>query len=157
MADADGNLVLVQVFLIRHADTVAAGYLSPRGRERARSLADRLRWHDCAPTRIVAASTTCAIQMAELMAAGVESVAWVEILEDAQLAVLRRQLAELPPTSVEVVMVVADEPTLMEFAEAVVGRACVPLAHAQAARIVDGRLKWRFTCDGEAPVTEIED
>lgn len=148
----------MQVFLIRHADAVAAGYLSPRGRERARSLAERLRWHDCAPTRIVAAgASTAAVQMAELMASGVESTAWVEVMDDAALMALARSLAEMPVASVEVVMVVADEPVLMEVAAAVVGRPCVPLAHAQAARIVDGRLKWRFTCDGDAPVIHVDE
>ena len=70
----------VEVFLIRHAAAVDETlelrdpYPPPHahGRDQAKSLGDRLRWHDCMPTHIWTSPLVRAVQTAELVAAGLQ-------------------------------------------------------------------------------------
>jgi phosphohistidine phosphatase len=153
----------VQVFLIRHADavpeTLALGdphrHLTPHGREQARAIGDRLRWHDCEPTHLWSSPLVRAIQTAELVASGVHSTLPIEALpalapEEPARAVVAA-LAGLAATSI--VVLVGHEPGLSAVGALLVGdREFRSLAKAEAARIVDGVLRWRFACDAEAPV-----
>jgi phosphohistidine phosphatase len=153
----------VQVFLIRHADAVAETlalgdphrFLTPVGRDQARALGDRLRWHDCAPTHIWSSPLVRAIQTAELVASGVHSALAIEAVpalapeEPARTVVA--QIARLPADSI--VLLVGHEPGISAVGALLVGRPEFPgLAKAEAARIVDGVLRWRFSHDGDAPV-----
>ncbi|HWU85905.1 MAG TPA: phosphoglycerate mutase family protein, partial [Kofleriaceae bacterium] len=63
----------MQVFLLRHAEAIDETlelrdpdrHLTPRGREQARRLGDRMRWHDCAPTHVWTSPLARAVQTAE--------------------------------------------------------------------------------------------
>ena len=78
----------VEVFLIRHAATVDETlelrdpfrHLTPAGREQAKSLGDRLRWHDCLPTHFWTSPLVRAVQTAELVAAGLQLPIAVDVL-----------------------------------------------------------------------------
>jgi phosphohistidine phosphatase len=152
----------VQVFLIRHADavpeTLALGdphrHLTPHGRHQARALGDRLRWHDCVPTHLWSSPLVRAIQTAELVASGLHA----EIPVDALPALapeenprdVRAAIAALPPASI--LVLVGHEPGLSAVGALLVGQhEFASLAKAQAARIVDGALRWRFAWDADAP------
>lgn len=154
---------LVQVFLLRHAEAIDETldlrdphrHLTPRGREQARCLGERMRWHDCSPTHVWASPLVRAVQTAELVAHSLHCDAVVEIVpalapdgspRDVAAAVraLRDDAA---------VLLVGHEPSLSAVGALLVGaRDFEGLAKAQAARIVDGVLRWRFAWDAEAPV-----
>ena len=153
------------MFLIRHADAVPEAltladpyrHLTPVGRDQARALGDRLRWHDCEPTHIWSSPLVRAIQTAELVASGVHSALAVETLpalapeEPARRVVAA--LTSLPAGSI--VLLVGHEPGISAVGALLLGRPEFPaLAKAEAARIVDGTLRWRFACDADAPVIE---
>ena len=152
----------MQVFLIRHAEAIQETlvvrdrhrYLTPEGRRQARALGDRLRWHDCVPTHIWSSPLVRAIQTAELVASGlacglpVEAVPALAPGDDART--LDARLSALPAAAV--VVVVGHEPILSLLGTRLVGGPDLPaLRHAQAARIVDGELRWRFACHADAP------
>lgn len=152
----------VQVFLVRHADAVAETlalgdphrHLTARGRQQARDLGDRLRWHDCVPTHIWASPLVRAVQTAELLAVALESKQAIE--SQPALAPLENPrdvanaLAALPADAI--VVVVGHEPGLSALGSLLVrAREFPSLAKAQAARIEAGVLRWRFACDGDAP------
>jgi phosphohistidine phosphatase len=152
----------VQVFLIRHAEaiqeTVAVRdphrHLTATGRRQARGLGDRLRWHECTPTHIWASPLVRTVQTAELVAAALGSAVAVEampaLVPDENPRVAAAALAALPRDAV--VVVVGHEPGLSALGVLLVGQPeFAILAKAQAARIDDGQLRWRFACDAEAP------
>jgi len=66
----------VQVFLVRHAEAVAETVavrdpdrnLSVVGRTQARALGERMRWHDCVPTKVWTSPLVRAVQTAEILA-----------------------------------------------------------------------------------------
>ena len=129
-------------------------HLTARGREQARSLGDRLRWHDCVPTRIWSSPLVRAVQTAELVAIGLECEAPVEIVVDLAPDGSARDLVSavraLPSDTA--VMLVGHEPSISAIGALLVGAPDFEaLDKAQAARIVDGVLRWRFACDAEAP------
>jgi phosphohistidine phosphatase len=152
----------VQVFLIRHADAVPETlalrdphrYLSAAGRAQARALGDRLRWHDCTPSHLWSSPLVRAIQTAELVSGGlqcelaVEAVAALAPDEDP-----REVLAALAALGADAsVVVVGHEPGLSAIGGLLVGEpAFASLDKAQAARIDDGALRWRFAWDADAP------
>lgn len=152
----------MQVFLIRHGDAVpetlaltdAQRYLSFEGRVQARAIGDRLRWHDCTPTHIWTSPCVRAVQTAELVATAVESTVAVETLpalapEDSPRAVLAA-LHRLPEDAI--VLVVGHEPSLSAVGALLIGKLdFASLGKAQAARIVDGALRWRFAWNADAP------
>jgi len=152
----------VQVFLIRHADAVAESlalpdpirHLTLPGRQQARALGDRLRWHDCVPTHIWSSPRVRAIQTAELVAAGLACELPVEALPalapDENPRDVVAALAALPADAV--VILVGHEPGLSAVGSLLVGQPeFASLGKAQAARIDDGALRWRFACDADAP------
>lgn len=152
----------VQVFLIRHADstheTVALRdphrHLTALGRRQAREIGDRLRWHDCVPTHIWSSPLVRAMQTAELVTSGLHSDIPVETLpalapEDNPRDVVAA-VQKLAAGSA--VLLIGHEPGLSAVGALLVNQPeFASLAKAQAARIVDGVLRWRFAWDGEAP------
>lgn len=129
-------------------------HLTPAGRRQARAIGDRLRWHDCTPTRIWSSPLVRAIQTAELVAAALGCDAAVESLPvlapDENPRSVVAALAALPADAA--VLVVGHEPGLSAVGALLVGKPeFASLGKAQAARIVDGALRWRFACDADAP------
>lgn len=156
------TLCAVQVFLIRHAEaiheTLALAdphrHLTVAGRRQARALGDRLRWHDCEPTQLWSSPLVRAVQTAELVATGLGCQVAVETMpalapDDHPRSVVAA-LAALPASAI--VVLVGHEPGLSAVGALLVGQPeFASLAKAQAARIVDGVLRWRFAWDAEAP------
>lgn len=155
----------MQVFLIRHAEAIAETlvladphrHLTASGRRQARSLGDRLRWHDCAPTHLWSSPLARAIQTAELVATGLACSHAVEVLpalapEENPRDVVTA-LAALAADAT--VVLVGHEPGLSAVGALLVGQPTfASLAKAQAARIDDGALRWRFAWDADAPEVE---
>jgi phosphohistidine phosphatase len=151
----------VEVFLIRHAaavdETLAIRdphrQLTPAGREQAKSLGDRLRWHDCHPTHIWTSPLVRAVQTAELVAAGLQLPTAVDVLpalapgESARAVVAA--IGKLPADAH--VLLVGHEPGLSGVGALLAGHEVGALAKAEAVRIIDGKLRWRFAWDAEAP------
>jgi phosphohistidine phosphatase len=147
----------VQVFLIRHAEAVDTGdrRLSALGRQQAMGLGERLRWHDCEPTAIWSSPLARAAETARIVRAHLGGKAEVKIIRDlahgGDPRVLVAMTRELPPTAL--VVMVGHEPSLSLIGAELTGEVRFPsLARGQAARIVDGVLRWRFSCDADAPV-----
>jgi phosphohistidine phosphatase len=153
----------VQVLLIRHAEAVdetlelrdPSRHLTMHGRTQATSLGDRMRWHDCTPTHIWTSPLVRAVQTAELVAAGLQAGIAVAVMpslapgENVRAVVAAIQA--LPDDAC--VVVVGHEPGLSAIGAVLVGKPDFDaLAKAEAARIVDGQLRWRFAWDAEAPI-----
>lgn len=153
----------MDVFLIRHAAAIdetrdlrdPMRHLTPDGRAQATALGDRLRWHDCTPTHIWTSPLVRAVQTAELVAAGLGATVAVDVLpalapgENARIVLAAVQAL---PAAASVVLV-GHEPGLSGIGALLVGgRDFGVLAKAEAARIVDGALRWRCAWDSEAPV-----
>ncbi|MBE7448902.1 MAG: histidine phosphatase family protein [Kofleriaceae bacterium] len=152
------------VFLVRHADAVdeAPGlpdevrHLSARGRDQARALGQRLRWHDCAPTAVWTSPLVRAVMTAELVAAALEWTGPIESVRGLAPAGAVRdvQAALAAHDPAGAVVLVGHEPMLSGLGALLTGRADFPaLAKAQAARLDDGAVRWLFAHDAEAPVT----
>ena len=152
----------MQVFLVRHAEAVAETielrdphrHLTPNGRVQARALGDRLRWHDCVPTHVWSSPLVRAIQTAELVVAGIQHEvavdAWPPLAPDGSARDAAAVIAKLPPESV--VLLVGHEPALSAIGAVLVkDPQFEALDKACAARIDDGRLRWRFAWNAEAP------
>jgi phosphohistidine phosphatase len=152
----------VDVFLIRHADAIdetlelrdPMRHLTAAGRTQAQSLGDRLRWHDCTPTHIWTSPLVRAVQTAELVATGLASRISVEVLpmlapgENAH-AVVAAVKALAADASV---LLVGHEPGISGIGALLLGLTdLAPLDKAEAARISDGALRWRFAWNAEAP------
>jgi phosphohistidine phosphatase len=152
----------VQVFLIRHAEAVDETvelrdpyrHLTPHGRVQARALGDRLRWHDCGPTRLWSSPLVRALQTAELVTAQIGGDVGVEVLPalapDGNLRdVIARVRAQ--PADAEV-MLVGHEPSISAIAALLVKQTDFPaLGKAEAVRVDDGAVRWRFAWNAEAP------
>lgn len=129
-------------------------HLTLVGRRQARGIGDRLRWHDCTPTHIWSSPLVRAIQTAELVAAGLASETPVETIpalapDESPRSVIAA-LAQLPAEAS--IILVGHEPGLSAVGALLVGQPeFASLAKAQAARIDDGELRWRFSCDADAP------
>ena len=153
----------MQVILIRHAEAIDETLalrdphrpLSERGRVQARALGDRLRWHDCVPTRVFTSPLVRAVQTAELVIGRFETEHHVDVVpalapgENPRefLAALREEPAHT------IAFVVGHEPGLSAIGALLThDPEFAALGKAQAARIVDAVLRWRFACDAEAPV-----
>jgi len=129
-------------------------HLTPIGRQQARGIGDRLRWHDCTPTHIWASPLVRTVQTAELVAAAIGTGIAVEavpaLAPDENPRDAAAALAALPRDAA--VLVVGHEPGLSGLGALLVGQPeFASLAKAQVARIDDGQLRWRFACDAEAP------
>ena len=152
----------VQVFLIRHADAAAESlalpdplrHLTLPGRQQARALGDRLRWHDCAPTHVWSSPLVRAVQTAELVAGNLHVEAAVHVLPalapDADPHAVVAALAALPADAI--VILVGHEPGLSAVGTLLIGQPTLAgLARAEAVRIADGAVRWRFAWDADAP------
>jgi phosphohistidine phosphatase len=152
----------VDVILVRHATAVDETlelrdpfrHLTPEGRAQAKALGDRLRWHDCEPTRLWTSPLVRAVQTAELVAIGLGATAPIEVMPDlapgeSERAVVAA-LAKLPAD--DKVMLFGHEPGMSAIAALLLGATDFPaLAKAEGVRITDGQLRWRFAWDAEAP------
>lgn len=164
----------MQVFLIRHAEAIQETlalrdphrHLTAGGRRQARAIGDRLRWHDCVPTHIWSSPLVRAIQTAELVAAALDYDAVIDALpalapdenpRDVVAAVgavgaVAAAGAGAAAGADAVIMLVGHEPGLSAVGALLIGQPeFASLAKAQAARIVDGALRWRFAWDADAP------
>ncbi|MDQ3368629.1 MAG: histidine phosphatase family protein [Myxococcota bacterium] len=152
----------MQSFLVRHAEAVDETltlrdphrHLTAHGRDQARHLGDRLRWHDCHPVQIWTSPLVRAIQTTELVAAGLACGAVIEVLPalapDGSARDVMAALHALPAG--RGVMLIGHEPALSAIGALLVGAPDFEaLGKAQAARIHDGTLRWRFAWDDEAP------
>lgn len=152
----------MQVFLIRHADAVAETVavrdphrnLSVHGRTQARELGERMRWHDCSPSHIWTSPLVRAVQTAELVCSGMSHAIAVEtvpaLAPDGSPRDVVTALKALPALSA--VMIVGHEPSLSAIGALFVGDTRFEaIAKAEAVRIVDGGVRWRFAWDAEAP------
>lgn len=163
----------MQVFLIRHAEAIDETlelrdphrHLTRHGREQARALGERLRWHDCTPTQVWASPLVRAVQTAELVLAtlGVELLvtSTPALAPGDDVRPLVQRLGKLAAD--EVVLVVGHEPILSGLGALLIGGAEFDaLAKAEAVR-VDGvggggvgggkapRVRWRFAWNDAAP------
>lgn len=151
----------VEVFLIRHAAAVDETlelrdpfrHLTPEGRDQAKSLGDRLRWHDCHPTHIWTSPLVRAVQTAELVAAGLQLPIAVDVFPalapgESGRAVVTA-LKTLPPAAH--VVLVGHEPGLSGIGALLLGGDLATIAKAEAVRIIDGQLRWRFAWNADAP------
>jgi phosphohistidine phosphatase len=154
----------VQVFLVRHAEAVDETldrrdphrHLTPRGRAQARALGDRLRWYDCKPTHAWTSPLVRAVQTAELVLGSIDTETSLEVVSElAPDGNTRDVLAKLRALPVDsIALLVGHEPSLSAVGALLVGRATFDaLGKANAARIDDGALRWRFAWDAEAPAT----
>lgn len=153
----------MQVFLIRHAAAVDETltlrdphrHLTPQGRVQARSLGDRLRWHDCTPTHVWSSPLVRAVQTAELVVAGIGEPVAVDVVmdlaPDGNARELVAALNKLPADAY--VLLVGHEPALSGIGIVLVGDYFKALDKAEAVRIDDGKLRWRFAWDAEAPAS----
>jgi phosphohistidine phosphatase len=152
----------VEIFLIRHAEAAdetleikdPARPLTTLGRDQARSLGERLRWHDCEPTHVFTSPLVRAVQTAELVTAalGAHCIVGVEpaLAPGASVRQVVSSLAGVPTESS--VLLFGHEPGLSDVAALLVGDPDVPvIAKAEAMRISGGRVRWRFAWDAEAP------
>jgi phosphohistidine phosphatase len=152
----------VQVFLVRHAEAIDEAltlaephrHITATGRRQARALGDRLRWHDCTPTHIWSSPLVRAVQTAELVAGVLACDHAVEVMPAlAPENDPRDVVAALAALAADAsVLLVGHDPDLSAVGALLVGRpGFARLAMAQAARIVDGVLRWRFAWDADAP------
>jgi phosphohistidine phosphatase len=152
----------VDVYLIRHADAVEetlvlpdpARHLSAAGRAQARALGERLRWHDCSPLVVWTSPLVRAVQTAELVAAGLHYEGDVQtqtgLAPGGDAHAIEKSLAALEPTAS--VILVGHEPGISGLGGLVIARADFPaLVKAEAVKITDRVVKWRFRHDDEAP------
>jgi phosphohistidine phosphatase len=152
----------VQVFLVRHADAVAETVtvrdphrnLSATGRAQARALGDRMRWHDCTPTHVWTSPLVRAVQTAELVCGGLGCELPVEsmpaLAPDGSPRDVVAAVRALPSTSA--VLLVGHEPSLSAIGALLVGDPqFASLAKAEAVRILDTAVRWRFVWDADAP------
>jgi phosphohistidine phosphatase len=163
----------VQIFLIRHAEAIDETlelrdphrHLTELGREQARALGERLRWHDCVPTYVWTSPLVRAVQTAELVMFGlsgsVQVVSMPALAPGDDVRALLQKLQKLQ--SGEVVMIVGHEPILAGLGSLLTGGDdFAALAKAEAARIdyVSGkreskpRVRWRFAWNDAAPRSE---
>lgn len=156
------SIVPSDVFLIRHAMAINASvdvrgpqrHLTELGREQARALGDRLRWHDCEPTHIWSSPLVRAMQTAELVAAGVHATCAIETVEGLapgnEPIRIVEALAKLPDDAL--VMLFGHEPLIAMIGGLLTGTADFPaIDRAEAVRIHGNRVRWRFMWDADAP------
>lgn len=149
------------MFLVRHAEAIEETlslrdlhrHLTPHGRVQARALGDRLRWHDCTPSQVWTSPLVRAVQTAELVVGGIGTETPVEVITelapDGAARAVVAALGGLPPDAT--VLLVGHEPSLSAIGSLLIDGTLDALGKAQAARIDDGRLRWRFRWDAEAP------
>ena len=152
----------VQVFLVRHAEAVPETVgvrdpdrnLSVVGRTQARALGERMRWHDCVPTKVWTSPLVRAVQTAELIAIGLHCELPIESLPALTFPGEPRDVVAAVKSLREdaAVVLVGHEPGLSAVGAMLVGDlGFAGLAKAEAVRILDGKVRWRFAWDAEQP------
>ncbi|MGE0868947.1 MAG: histidine phosphatase family protein [Kofleriaceae bacterium] len=151
----------MQVYLIRHAEAVdetvsrrdPVRNLSLHGRDQARALGDRLRWHDCTPTHVWTSPLVRTVQTAELIEASVACGVAVEAMPQlAPEGSPREVVAALRALPADArVFVVGHEPSLSSIGELLTGGELEALGKAHAVRIDDAEVRWRVAWDADAP------
>jgi len=155
----------VDVFLIRHAAAIdetlelrdPMRHLTPEGRAQAVALGDRLRWHDCTPTQIWTSPLVRAVQTAELVAAGLKTNVPVEVVPLVAPGESARALFALVKArrGDASVLLVGNGPGMSGLGALIAGDPnFAALAKAEAARLVDGKVRWRCAWNSEAPTRE---
>jgi phosphohistidine phosphatase len=164
----------VQLLLIRHAEAIDETlelrdphrHLTDNGRQQARALGDRLRWHDCTPTQVWTSPLVRAVQTAELvlatMAVGASIHVEPALAPGQDMRPLVQRLGHLAADAV--VMLVGHEPVLSGLGAWCTGAAeFAALAKAEAVRLDGGaasaapgrlpafRVRWRFGWSDAAP------
>ena len=128
-------------------------HLTTHGRQQARALGDRLRWHDCVPTLIWSSPLVRAVQTAELVATGLSCETPVEIVvdlsPDGNARKIEHSVRALAADAA--VMLVGHEPSLSAIGSLILGAELDALDKAEAVRILDGAVRWRFAWNAEAP------
>ena len=150
------------MFLVRHAAAIDETlelrdphrHLTAQGRTQARELGDRLRWHDCEPTHIWTSPLVRAVQTAELVAAGLGATCPVDVVPGLAPGESLRAVTsalEALPAGAKVVLF-GHEPGMSALAAMLLGRPDFPaLGKAEAVRIEDKQLRWRFAWNADAP------
>lgn len=153
----------MDIFLVCHADTEpfapwgdSVQPLTAQGRRQAQGLGERLRWVDCSPTHVWTSPHSYAVQTAQIVVAALGVFCELGALD------------ELSPGGVPHDVVVATRALPAHSAVMLVGHAGVltdvgrqagndtnlaAIQTAEAVRIVDGRVRWRFAWNAEAPVS----
>jgi phosphohistidine phosphatase SixA len=162
----------VDIVLLRHAD--AAGPAGPDwsaasavaddatrpltavGRHQAHAIAQRLRWYDCGVDQVWVSPLLRTLETAEIVMAIHNEDAAVHVDERLRPNASAQELQELlaiwlaQPNCPR--LIVAHQPTLQALARGLLGDgALAPIARAEAMRITNGRLRWRFRHGDDAP------
>jgi phosphohistidine phosphatase len=122
------------LYLIRHADAVpedvagsdAARWLSARGREAARGLARLLREQRVELDAVITSPLPRAVQTAELVAAGLDFLGFVEVEPGLAPGCHPRVVVDALPGRGRAVAVVGHEPTISMLGALVTGRPAFP-------------------------------
>jgi phosphohistidine phosphatase len=149
----------VDVFLVRHAEAIdetleirdPMRHLTAHGRDQARALGDRMRWHDCTPSQIWTSPLVRAVQTAELLAVGLETKVPVDVMPRLAPGEDARAIINALKTLTGDVVLVGHEPGISALATLLVGKDVGTIAKAEAVRIADGQLRWRCAWNAEAP------
>ncbi|MBP9086132.1 MAG: histidine phosphatase family protein [Kofleriaceae bacterium] len=149
--------------LLRHGDATttprgidATRTLTNHGRGQAHAIGQRLRWYDCGFDQVWVSPLTRARETAAIVLAVHQAPVALHVDErlaptasSSQIAALLAAWA-LQPAGLR--LIVAHAPTLALLASALVGVTPLePLARAQALRISNGVLRWRFGHNDDAP------
>jgi phosphohistidine phosphatase len=124
----------VKVYLVRHAEAVPEDgalrdddrFLTARGREAARGLARLLREQRVEPDAILSSPLPRALQSAELLADGLDSLGVVEALPALRPGAHPRVAATELVTRGAAVLVVGHEPTISSLGAFLLGRPAFP-------------------------------
>ena len=163
----------MQIFLIRHAEAIDETlelrdphrHLTDRGRDQARALGERLRWHDCTVIEVWTSPLVRAVQTAEVVLATMGTQVPVRaepaLAPGGDVRPLVQRLSAGAPGSVALV---GHEPILSGIGALLTGRPdFAALTKAEAVRIdtqlaapsgggKDGcRVRWRFAWSDVAP------
>lgn len=150
--------------LLRHGDAAterhgddAARTLTDHGRGQAHAIGQRLRWYDCRFDQVWVSPCERTRETATIVMSVHNEPVAVHVDERLMPAASSSQITALlalwaqQPAGLR--LIVAHAPTLRLLAGTLVGVAAVaPLARAQALRISNGVLRWRFGHNDDAPV-----
>jgi phosphohistidine phosphatase len=152
----------VDIVLLRHGDVEPISdhdnhrVLTPNGRRQALDIGHRLRWYDCSFDCVVVSPLVRAQQTADIVAGIHGDVAAVYVDDRLLPSASASDVSALLVSWLgrySSVLVVSHQPTLLLLARTLFADSgdVRPFARAEAMRIVDGKLRWRFGHDDEAP------
>jgi phosphohistidine phosphatase len=146
----------MRIYLVRHGDAVPedeAGsdrdrWLSPRGREAARTLARLLREARVEPHAIVCSPLPRAVQTAELLAQGLDFLTHIPSWRCLEPSAQPRIAAQMISTAGDSVIVVGHEPSISALGAYLLGRPSFPpFRTAQCCAIEDGKPTFTARAD----------